>query len=107
MNIIISHGNIVILQYRILLYRDSDLSGIRIIEECESTKKIKNPGQITFVHTMRSIRLNRRLGAERHAKSGGMNHRQIIGSIANRNSLTLLMPMREAQSRVTAISHLS
>lgn len=37
---------------------------------------------------MRSIRLNRRLGAERHAKPGGMNHRQIIGSIANRNSLT-------------------
>lgn len=80
-------------QYRYPAISDFAISrlgsiGIRIIEECESTKKIKNPGQITFVHTMRSIRLNRRLGAERHAKPGGMNHRQIIGSIANRNSLT-------------------
>ena len=51
-------------QYRYPAISDFAISrlgsiGIRIIEECESTKKIKNPGQITFVHTMRSIRLNR------------------------------------------------
>ena len=36
---------------------------------------------------MWSIRLNRRLGAERHTEPGGMNHRQFIGPIANRNGL--------------------
>ena len=36
---------------------------------------------------MWSIRLNRRLGAERHTEPGGMNHRQIIGPITNRNGL--------------------
>ena len=74
---------------QLLLYQacDTAIQIIRRVEYRKSTKKIKDPRQIAFVHTMWSIRLNRRLGAERHTEPGGMNHRQIIGPITNRNGL--------------------
>ena len=78
----ISHGNFCYIKLVILRFESSEE-----LKLGKSTKKIKNPHQIAFVHTMWSVRLNRRLGAERHTEPGGMNHRQIIGPITNRNSL--------------------
>lgn len=43
--------------------------------------------QITFIEPVRSILLHFRFGAERHAKTGRMNHRQIVRAVANRNGL--------------------
>ena len=38
--------------------------------------------QITFIEPVRSILLHFRFGAERHAKTGRMNHRQIVRDLA-------------------------
>ena len=78
----ISHGNFCSIKLVILRFKSSEESNLG-----KSTKKIKNPRQIAFIHTMWSIRLNCRLGTERHAEPCGMNHRQIIGPITNRNSM--------------------
>ena len=40
-----------------------------------------------FIEPVRSILLHFRFGAERHAKTGRMNHRQIVRAVANRNGL--------------------